>query len=170
MNHEAFTRLVAEDVKKQVTPEQAQYIRQGENLERWQHALVALLENLSEQLQILNDREEADSERYKELGDEGLGMLAEMQSDVEQRRKKIFRFRYHVEQRLDEATRLLSSIGPDPDAEMLEFVRQGIEQHKSLTKRSGIDPTPIDEALWNTLYGKWEFDSIDVDSIKAEYS
>lgn len=168
MNHEAFARLVAEDVKQRVTTEQAQYIRDVNNLSRWQNCLIALLENLSNQLVDLDNREAEESERYRALGSEGLGLLAEMQSDIEQRRKRIYRFRYHVEQKLDEAARLIASSDPDPDAEMLEFLRQAIEMHKSLTKQADIDATAIDEALWGTLHGRWDFDDIDPTQVAAE--
>lgn len=165
LTNEAFARLVAEDVKNRVTDEQRKYLRLPENVERWQRNLVALLENLSDQFGQLAEREKDEGDRYRDLGEEGIGLLAEMQADVDQRRKRIARFRFHVENRLDEATRIIAAAEGGADADMLRFVQRAIEKHRELTEEAELDPTPIDKALWSSLQGHWEFDDIDLASI-----
>lgn len=165
LTNEAFARLVAEDVKNRVTDEQKRYLRLPENAERWQRNLVALLDNLANQLVELNDREAEETERYHRLDEDGVRLLAEMQADVDQRRKRISRFRYHVENRLDEATRLIAVADLSVNGELAVFMQKAIEAHKDLIYQADLDPTPIDRALWAALEGRWDFDSIDVDSI-----
>lgn len=165
LTNEAFARLVAEDVKNRVTSEQKRYLRLPENVERWQRTLVALLDNLSQQLVDLNDREQDETDRYQALGDDGIGLLAEMQADVDQRRKRISRFRYHVENRLDEATTIIASSERSPAAELVAFMQKAIRKHRELIEEADLDPTAIDRALWAALDGHWEFDDIDLDAV-----
>lgn len=165
LTNEAFARLVAEDVKNRVTDEQKKYLRLPENVERWQRNLVALLENLAGQLTELNEREQGETERYKQLGDDGIRLLAESQADIDQRRKRISRFRYHVENRLDEATRLIAVAEIGVEGEMAAFLQKSIERHRELINEADLDPTPIDRALWAALEGRWDFDDIDLDSV-----
>lgn len=165
LTNEAFARLVAEDVKNRVTDEQKKYLRLPENIDRWQRNLVALLDNLGGQLDDLNKRETVETERYEQLGDDGITLLAESQADIDQRRKRISRFRYHVENRLDEATRLIATAGTDLGGEMTAFFQKAINQHRTLIGEADLDPTPIDRALWATLDGKWLFDDIDIDEV-----
>lgn len=165
LTNEAFARLVAEDVKNRVTDEQKKYLRLPENVERWQRNLVALLENLASQLTELNEREQGETERYKQLGDDGVRLLAESQADIDQRRKRISRFRYHVENRLDEATRLIAVAEMGVEGEMASFLQKSIERHRELINEADLDPTPIDRALWAALDGRWDFDDIDLDSV-----
>lgn len=165
LTNEAFARLVAEDVKNRVTDEQRRYLRLPENLGRWQRNLVALLENLAGQLSDLSEKEQTDTSRYQSLGEDGVRLLAEMQADTDQKRKRISRFRYHVEARLDEATRLIASSETSVPEEMAAFLQKSIEKHRELINEADIDPSPIDEALWAALDGYWKFDDIDLDAV-----
>ena len=162
MLDETFARLVAEEVKNRVTDEQREYLRLPENWTRWQRALMILAENLNGQLTILTNQEKDDTERYKALGDAGLKLLAETLSEYETRRKKISRFKCHVDTRLDEITRMIA-LGSDAIDERLktvDFLRKAIERHQSLLQELDMEPTSVDKALWATLDGKWEFDDI----------
>lgn len=165
LTNEAFARLVAEDVKNRVTDEQKRYLRMPENLERWQRNLVALLGNLAQQLDDLADRERDETDRFRALGDDGTRLLAEAQADITERRKRISRFRFHVETRLDEATRLIAVGESDPGAELSVFMRRAIEKHREMLTGADLDPTPIDKALWATLAGHWLFDEIDLSEV-----
>lgn len=165
LTNEAFARLVAEDVKNRVTDEQRKYLRLPENMERWQRNLVALLENLAGQLTELNDKEQVETSRYQQLGDDGIRLLAEIQADLDQRRKRISRFRHHVENRLDEATRLIAVSDSDDGGGATAFFQRAIAKHRDLIQEADLDPTPIDKALWAALEGRWDFDDVDLDSV-----
>lgn len=167
MQDETFARLVAEEVKNRVTVTQADYLRLPENWGRWQRSLLVLIDNLNKQLVEINEQESNDSERYQNLGGHGITLLTESLSEHEARRKKINRFRFHVESKLDEVTRMigLGTDAVDDQVKAIDFLRRAIERHRELNELAMIDPTPIDLALWEGLDGKWEFDSIDPDSI-----
>jgi hypothetical protein len=162
MLDETFARLVAEEVKNRVTEEQREYLRLPENWTRWQRALMVLADNLNGQLEILAGQEKDDTERYKSLGDAGLKLLAETFSEYETRRKKITRFKFHVDGRLDEVTRMiaLGSDAVDERLKTVDFLRKAIERHRELLNELDMEPTSMDQALWATLDGKWEFDDI----------
>jgi hypothetical protein len=162
MLDETFARLVAEEVKNRVTQEQKDYLRLPENWTKWQRALVALCDNLNNQLSQLADQEKSDTVRYRELGESGLKLLAESLSEFESRRKKITRFKFHVDARLDEVTRMiaLGSDAIDDRLKTVDFLRKAIEKHRSLLDELDLEATPIDQALWAALDGKWEFDGI----------
>jgi len=167
MLDETFARLVAEEVKNRVTDEQREYLRLPENWGKWQRALVTLTENLERQLNDLKEQEEADTKRYRNLGDEGLKLLAESLSEYENRRKKINRFKFHVDARLDEITRTIA-LGTDAVDERLktvDFLRKAIERHRSLLEELDMESTTVDQALWAALDGKWDFDDISLDDI-----
>lgn len=169
MQDETFARLVAEEVKNRVTVTQQDYLRLPENWGRWQRALVVLVDNLKSQLEEIDEQEESDAERYGKLGEHGVVLLAESISEHEARRKKINRFKFHVESKLDEVTRMigLGSEAIDDEVRAIDFLRRAIERHRELNEEAMIDPTPIDEALWGALDGKWDFDSIDIDAIEV---
>ncbi len=167
MNDDAFARLVAEEIKNQVTQSQRDYLNLPENWARWQRAVQFLADNLERQLKTIRDSEEEETERYRELGQEGVKMLTELLADFDNRRKKIERFRYHVVNRIDEITRMIA-MGTDIVEERLktvEFLRKAIERHKELMKDYELEPTPIDVALWASLDGHWNFENITEEEI-----
>jgi hypothetical protein len=53
----------------------------------------------------------------------------------------------------------------DDQVKAVDFLRRAIERHRELNEQAMIDPTPIDNALWQSLEGKWEFDTIDPNTI-----
>lgn len=167
MQDEIFARLVAEEVKNKVSREQAEFLRLPENWTRWQRCLTVLIDNLNGQLSEIQDLEDTTTNRYRALGEDGIRLLAESLSDYESRRKKILRFRFHVEARLDEVTRMIAmgSDAVDERLKTVDFLRRAIDQHRELVLEYGFDPTPIDSALWSALEGKWEFDSISAEDV-----
>ena len=167
LNDDAFARLVAEDVKNRVTDFQSDYLRLPENWSRWSRALTILYDNLQDQLDELADRERTEIGRYEMLGADGVRLMAEVQTDIEQRRRKIIRFRFYVETRLDEVARLMSSSSDDESEQIrtVELLRSAITKHRELIEDNNFDFSEIDEALWSSLEGKWNFDSIDLDAI-----
>jgi hypothetical protein len=167
MNDDAFARLVAEDVKNNSSREQKEYLALPENWSRWQRALKALSDNLATQIETITDNENRDLERYRELGDEGIRLIAEATASFDDRRKKIERFRFHVENKFDEVSRLIAvgSSALDERVSMVEFYRRSIEKHRELMEEFELSPTLIDRALWSSLDGKWEFDEIDEDAL-----
>jgi hypothetical protein len=167
LNDDAFARLVAEDVKNRVTDSQSDYLRLPENWSRWSRALTILYDNLQDQLDELGERERIEIGRYEMLGADGVRLMAEVQTDIEQRRRKIIRFRFYVETRLDEVARMISSGSEDQSEQMrtAELLRSAIIKHRELIEENDFDFSEIDEALWFSLEGRWNFDSIDLDKI-----
>jgi hypothetical protein len=162
MLDDTFARLVAEEVKNKVTPEQKDYLRLPENWTRWQRALTVLTNNLDQQLESLKNEERRDTENYRALGDDGVKLLTESLSEIEVRRKKILRFKFHVDSRVDEVTQMIA-LGSDAVDERLrgvEFLRKAIERHQELLDEFDIEPTAVDRALWAALENKWDFDSV----------
>lgn len=167
LNDDAFARLVAEDVKNRVTDSQSEYLRLPENWGRWSRALTILYDNLQDQLEELADRERSEIGRYETLGADGVRLMAEVQTDIEQRRRKIIRFRFYVETRLDEVARLVSATSDDENEKIrtVDLLRSAIIKHRELIQENDFDFSEIDEALWASLEGRWNFDSIDLDAI-----
>lgn len=167
ISEESFARLVADDVKNRVTDEQRKYLRLYENRGRWREHILALLENLESQVEEIDRRVEQDRDLYGSLGDEGIKLMAEAQASSDERRKKVMRFRFHVENRLDECDRLdaIESDRPDEFAASAAFMKRAIEKHKEMTFAAEYDPTEIDVALWQSLGGEWKFDDIDLDEV-----
>lgn len=167
MNDDAFARLVAEEIKNNVSQDKRDYLQLPENWVRWQRAVQTLADNLDKQLTSIRRQEEDDTRIYREMGQDGLKMLAEMTAEFDNRRKKIERFRFHVINRLDEITRMIA-LGTDVVEERIktvEFLRKAIEKHRELMREYELEPTTIDSALWSALDGKWDFDNITEDAL-----
>jgi len=165
-----FARLVAEDVKNRVSTEQADYLRLPENMSRWKRSLQLLLVNLDSQLDELATKEDLEVRRYQGLGGEGVNLLAEVQTVIEQRRRKVIKFRFHVEKRLDEVIRLSNAVSKDEVKQSGNYnlLRSAIQKHKELlldedffATLSDADQDLIDEALWASLDGVWAFDEVE---------
>ena len=168
MNDDAFARLVAEEVKNKVSKTQKDFLMLPENWNKWQRALIVLSKNLESQLVRINEDEALDKKRYEELGEDGLRLLAEALSDYENRRKKIERFKYHVDNKVDQVTRMIALGVESIDDEMktVEFLRKAIIKHKDMLYENDLEPTTIDTALWESLEGKWSFDQINIDELQ----
>lgn len=167
MNDDAFARLVAEEIKNNASEQQREYLRLPENWSRWHRAIKALSDNLEQQLKNIHERNQEEVARYRELGDDGIKLIAEATAEFDNRRKKIERFRFHVTSRLDEVSRMIA-LGTDAVEERLktvEFLRKAIERHQEMMRYYDMEATPIDFALWSALDGRWNFDDITDETI-----
>jgi len=165
MTDESFAYLVAEEVKNKLSPSQREILLQPENWVKWQRCLIALQANLDQQLEIAAEDEENDVRRFQSLG------MRRQQNDVRShyniRRKRIERFKFFVEQRLIEVTKMIET-GSTPQSngwEQVEFLKRAIAKHRSMIQEFDMEPTPIDEALWAALVDEWKFDTIDIESL-----
>lgn len=167
MNDDTFARLVAEEVKNKASRDHKAYLMLPENWARWQKALKVLISNLESQLEQIRRTEQEATEQYRHLGDEGVKIITELNIGFADRRKKIERFAYYVEQRYDEVTRmiLLGTEQVDERVGMIEFFRKAIQRHRELMNEYEMNPTAIDEALWECLDGKWGFDELTEESV-----
>lgn len=165
MTDESFAYLVAEEVKNKLSPSQREVLLQKENWDKWQRCLVALQSNLDQQLEDIAEEEDADVQRFQSLG------MRRQQNDVRNhykvRRKRIERFKFFVEQRLIEVTKMIET-GSTMESngwDKVEFLKRAIAKHRSMIQEFDMEPTPIDEALWAALLDEWQFDNIDTESL-----
>lgn len=161
MNDDAFAKLVAEEVKNRTTRDSRAYLLQRENWERWQEALIALIDNLDAQIANIDHDAEADTERYSRL-DGGNFLLTEALATYEMRKKKIDRFRFHVENRLNQVSLMIETGVEIEDDAMTTLVtlQKAIRRHRELMHEYDLEDTAIDRALWATLDGHWDFEKI----------
>ena len=168
MNDDLFARLVAEDVKNKISTTQRKLLRQPQNFDRWQRALLALLRNVDDQIEDIKDDMEADIDRYKALGRDGQNLLAQATADYESRLKKIERFKFHVSKRLDEVALMIEeSDGTESISLDAEILASAIRKHKAMMIEMDMEATPIDEALWSVLENQWLFDSINKEELSS---
>jgi hypothetical protein len=163
MENEEFAALVADEVKNKASDEDVEYLRRSDNLVRWQEALFTLLSNLNSQIEEINSAEAASSRRYKEMGNEGVRLLVNSSKEYEDRRRKITRFKFHVEVKLDNVTRMINVIDEasvEKQASLAAFYKRAIMKHREVIDELEYDFSEADEALWECLSGNWTFDSI----------
>lgn len=155
MNDQTFKDLVAEDVKGRATSDSQEYLALPENLEKWQSALVELIQTLDDQIASNRSAMERDSALYDGLGTDGLKLKVESEIGYNEQCRKIARFRHHVEKRLNHVSRLLSIQENSTDeskAKMVDFLTLGIRRYLD---QGSTDPRHL-EAL---LRGEWTFDA-----------
>lgn len=162
MNDEAFSRLVAEEVKNKASDAQKKYLALPENLERWRRALQYLASNLEEQIVEIDRQEKTRLTQYEGLGAEGDLLIAEASANSAIRRSKIDRFRFFVTAKLDEVTRISASSSDENLSD--DFYRRAIKKWWSLMEDFEMEPTRIDYALHASLDGKWEFDDLSLEN------
>lgn len=160
MNDEDFAQLVALEVKKRAHPDGVKFLQKGENLNRWHRALQVLINSLNHQIDGINIQLEDVVDRFSPLGEEGEYRISETTRNLEERKRKISGFRFHVEHKLDEVSKLILANNGElsTDGSVVEFFRKAIQRHKKLMEEYEFEPTVIDEALWETLAGKWVFE------------
>jgi len=166
-NDDSFARLVAEEVKNRVTPSERDELRHPENWERWKNALLALSENLQNQIDNVEADSESDQRRYSSLGSKGGKLTSETQRYYSEKATRIKRFKYHVDRRLDEVCVMIET-GEQSDNDGwkdVEFYRRAIITHRNLLREFDLEDTAIDRSLWDALDGKWTFDSINNDNL-----
>ena len=167
MNDDVFAGMVAEEVKNKLSSAQRNELLKQENWERWREALLALVDNLEEQIENIEEDAEADRIRYESLGNSGKRLAREAASAYNSRKTKVSRFLFHVNKRLDEVSRMIEtgeSIKSDGWSEA-EFLKKAILKHRHMMREYDLEDTAIDRALWATLDNKWTFDSIDVSAL-----
>jgi hypothetical protein len=169
VNDDTFANMVADDVKNKVTPQQRAILMEQKNWDKWKRALVVLVDNLDEQISDAKCAMEVDANRYKAaLGSDGKKLIHESNQAYQRRIVKIERFKDHVQRRLDQVVSMIETgepINSNP-WEMVDFYRKVISTHRSLMNKYNLEPTAIDNALWESLENKWTFDSITADSIQ----
>jgi hypothetical protein len=167
ISDDAFASMVAEEVKNKLSQKQRQELLKPENWERWKETLLALVDNLQEQIEQIDEDSEADRIRYEAMGSDGRRLVRESTQAYNSRKMKVNRFLYHVNKRLDEVMHMIETgeaIKSDGWAEA-ELFKKAIIKHRSMLRDFDLEETSIDRALWDTLNGKWSFDSIDASSL-----
>lgn len=167
ISDDAFAKIVAEEVKNRASQDNRAILLDKENWDRWSRALRALIDNLDDQLQNIEADIEADTERYG-LIEEGEVLLATSLAVYETRKKKIERFKFHVENRLSQVDKMIhTGVTPkDEPVTALIHLQNAIRTHKRLMYVFDMEDTPLDRALWAALDGKWLFDSITAEDIQ----
>jgi hypothetical protein len=162
IDNQTFAKMVAEEVKNKLSPNQRRVLLEKENWERWRLNLVALLENLDAQTAAAERSRIADIRRYESFGNEGLSLLEQANASYNSRVQKIARFRFHVERRLNEIATMIDTgeISENNGWQNVEFLKRGIARHRALLKEYDLEETVIDRALWSLLDDRWEFDGI----------
>lgn len=170
MNDDAFARLVAEEVKNKTSRSQRNILMQKENWARWERALVALVQNLQAQLDNIEEDKSADVEKYSSMGSAGKSLLARCVADYDARKSKIERFKFHVEARLDDVSRMIATDTPIENDEVAnaKLYFNAINKHKELIEEYDLEPTPIDYALWAAIEGHWKFNTIKPEDMQSE--
>lgn len=167
INDDAFARMVAEEVKNKLSPLHKKELLKKENWERWKDSLLYLSDNLQEQIDSIEADALSDERRYSSMGRDGKYLAKEAGKAYEARKKKVSRFKFHVDKRLDEVASMIetgheiSSDGWDK----VDFYRNAIIRHRAMLREFDLEETAIDRALWATLNDAWVFDEIDVDNL-----
>lgn len=161
MNDDAFVKLVAEEVKNKASRESRSILLKKENWDKWSRALTALIENLDQQLTDIKFDIETDTKRYSNIED-GENLLSSSLSAYDGRKRKIQRFRFHVQNRLNQVQQMISTgveVEDEPLAVLMNL-QKAIRRHKELMYEHDLEETAIDKALWASLDGKWLFEEI----------
>ena len=161
-----FAYMVSEDVKNKISSGQKAVLMEKENWPKWQRCLIALVNNLDEQLDGLHEDEDADMKRFSEIESRygsKRNLLQQAERSYANKRIKIERLGFHVNKKLDEVTRMIEtgSLMEQNGWEQVEFLKRAIYTHRKMLTDNDMEATSIDEALWASLQNKWEFDNID---------
>jgi hypothetical protein len=148
MNDESFARIVAEDVKNNITESQRDYLMLPQNRNRWKRALTALLDNLSSQIQGLEADKNDDSERYAALGVQAKAMLVEANAAYDAKLNKITRFKFYVENRLNFVEGLVDD---ESDMSRKELLEAAIHKYLEMLDEFDYERTELDDALEHAL-------------------
>lgn len=162
LNDDSFARMVAEEVKNKLSPTHKQILLEKENWERWREALIALSENLQNQIEDIEADAESDEERYSSLGRAGTKLSREATSYYDHKATRVKRFKFHVDKRIDEVTAMIET-GDEVKSDgwdQVDFLRRAIVTHRSMMRDYDLEDTAIDRALWSTLDNKWLFDTV----------
>lgn len=158
MNDESFARIVAEDVKNNITDNQRDYLMLPQNRERWKRALVALIENLDGQVADIEADKAADTERYSAIPG-AKALIVEACAAYDARLNKINRFKFYVQNRLTFVEGIVDDVEGMSRKDLLEAA---IHKYLQMLDELDFERTELDDALEealinNTLAG---FDSV----------
>lgn len=172
VSDDEFARLVSEDVKNKVSSRQRQVLLEPTNWSRWSRALLLLIENLENQILDIAADQEADTRRFSAMGEDGAVLLSESKFAYDGKKKKIERFKFHVNRRLDDVTSMIELGKTDHIEEIIptvnsdaNFYRRAIAKHRSLLDEFDLEPTEIDRALWRALDNEWTFGEINESNV-----
>lgn len=162
-----FAQMVAEEVKNKLSPIQRDMLTDPANWSRWKDHLQALVDNLDDQISDIEYDNRSDIERFESMGRDGKILAQEASKAYDARKKKIIRFRFHVNKRLDEVSAMIDT-GKTPASngwQEMETFKKAIIKHRALLREFDLEETSIDRALWAVLNNEWLFDSIDESSL-----
>ena len=159
MNDESFARIVAEDVKNNITDSQREYLMLPQNRDRWKRAIIALVENLESQISEISADKSADIERYEGLGQNGKSLIVETAAAYDSKLNKINRFKFHVENRLNFIETIADG---DVDLSRQELLEAAISKYLQLLDELDYERTELDDALEDALVNNTlsSFDSV----------
>jgi hypothetical protein len=167
INDDTFARMVAEEVKNKLSPQQKKILSSPENWDKWKECLLILIDNLDRQIDLIKEDAEADADRYGSMGRSGEKLAREAAKAYQAKIVKIDRFKFHVNRRLDDLMLMMEtgeSIESDGWDEVA-FLKRAISTHRSLLNQYDLEDTSVDRALWAALENRWEFDSINGNNI-----
>jgi len=162
-----FARMVAEEVKNKLSPVHKQILLDKDNWARWRDALIALSENLQEQIENIEADAESDRERFSSMGRDGVRLSKDANNHYDAKATRVRRFKFHVDKRLDEVSVMIET-GSEIETDgwdKVEFLRRSIAHHRKLMREFDLEDTAIDRALWATLDNAWLFDSINENNL-----
>ena len=167
LNDDAFARMVAEEVKNKISPLHKQQLMDQSNWERWKSALIALSQNLQDQIIDIEEDALSDLKRFSSLGSSAGRLSQETAKYYDVKAVKIKRFKFHVDNRLDEVCAMMETgkTIQNDGWDQVSFLRRGIVEHRNLIRKYDLEETDIDRALWSILDNRWEFDSITAQNI-----
>ena len=162
MNDETFARIVAEDVKNNVTESQREYLMLPQNRARWKFALKVLAENISSQIIGINADKDADGARYSALGSQGKSMLVESDAAYDAKLNKISRFMFYVESRLNFVNNLVED---ESEMSRKDLLEAAIHKYLEMLDEMEFERTELDDALEHALINNSlsAFDSVTLD-------
>ena len=148
MNDETFARIVAEDVKNNVTDSQREYLMLPQNRTRWKFALKILVENIDSQIKEINADKDDDNTRYSALGVQGKTMLVEANAAYDAKLNKITRFKFYVESRLNFVDNLVED---ESEMSRKELLEAAIHKYLEMLDEMDFERTELDDALEHAL-------------------
>lgn len=171
ISDDAFAHMVSQEVKNKASEEERQFLADPQNVHRWLKALSVLLDHLDDQIEEAIEDMESDVERYRQLGEDGVTMVAESRHYYEEKIAKIKKFRFYVSRKTSEVERIVERYGSGfvDEEKKLIMCRDAILAHRMYLLSNDIETTPADEALYEALEGVWSFDKIkDEEAVREE--
>lgn len=164
---DVFARMVAEEVKNKLSPNQKQILLEPNNWPRWKKALLYLIDNLNEQIDELKVDAISDAERYSKMGKHGEKLAIEAEKSYKSKIQKIERFKFHVNRRLDDVVTMMETgnVAQSDGWAEVSFLKRAIAKHRAMLMEYDLEETPIDRSLWDALNNEWTFDDIDLGMI-----